>query len=252
MTIGIGIKCSDGVVLCTDTQMTVSGSHKFYERKIFSIPLINRRGWVSLSYSGDPDLMNMFQGKFSPIVRSDIYNATVASILQTLEDVLNHMEAAIASSVAAGYGLYMLCGVTTENETPTLIKTSNQIVSVVDYYAYVGAGDSSLLRYLTTVLFPPPELSMRAANMLAVYLVTQAKAFVDGCGGDTDISTLLPGGRLHTRDQGIAYTYEQRLLAVQHALNTSIRSLCDEGRRKERFGADIEQFSKGLLDLCAY
>ncbi len=37
MTIGIGIKCTDGVVLSSDTQITFPGSHKYYESKIFTV-----------------------------------------------------------------------------------------------------------------------------------------------------------------------------------------------------------------------
>jgi hypothetical protein len=52
------------------------------------------------------------------------------------------------------------------------------------------------------------------------------------------------GGRLHTKDQGVVYSYEQRLLGVQHALRLSIKSRFDEDMKKERFEEDIERFSK--------
>jgi hypothetical protein len=42
----------------------------------------------------------------------------------------------------------------------------------------------------------------------------------------------------------VVYSYEQRLLGVQHALRLSIKSRFDEDMKKERFEEDIERFSK--------
>src|ERR1700719_3848454 len=60
VTIGVGIKCTDGIVLCADSQFTFQNSHKFYDTKIYNLHLDKRPGWVCFTFAGDPGLMDMF------------------------------------------------------------------------------------------------------------------------------------------------------------------------------------------------
>src|ERR1700691_6315771 len=62
VTIGVGFLCEDGIVLCADNQITWPQSHKYYECKIYEH---RTNEWSMLNtFSGDPDLVKSFNGKF--------------------------------------------------------------------------------------------------------------------------------------------------------------------------------------------
>jgi hypothetical protein len=63
VTIGIGFKCIDGVVLAADQQVTWGESHKSYERKFRSHSSGDE--WnASFTFSGSPVLFKSFNDKF--------------------------------------------------------------------------------------------------------------------------------------------------------------------------------------------
>lgn len=57
MTIALGIQTPDGIVLCSDSQLTIPQYMKYSDSKIRIIEY--GEGWsVALTYSGDPERMN--------------------------------------------------------------------------------------------------------------------------------------------------------------------------------------------------
>jgi hypothetical protein len=70
-----------------------------------------------------------------------------------------------------------------------LLKLSRHGVREVEEWECLGIGDSSLVRYLAGILLDQAA-SADEKLALAVYMVTQAKLYVDGCGGDTDVLVL--------------------------------------------------------------
>ena len=57
VTIGMGFRCSDGIVVCADTQITWQG-HKDYECKVY---YLSGHDWTMASvYAGSPHLMKSF------------------------------------------------------------------------------------------------------------------------------------------------------------------------------------------------
>jgi len=247
VSIGLGIKCIDGVVLCADTQYTAPGSHKFYDRKIFVVGRDNPTTWVSFAFAGNPDLMRMFDERFSSIVQDRSYSSTLVAIRQTLADVLEEMDQKIASDQS---GLYMLCGITVAEEEPVLLKISRQIVCPVDLYDYVGVGDCSVVRYLSKVLFQSPKMTVKAASLLGTYLILQAKTFVDECGGETDLVALLPNGKINVKDRGITGSYEQQAGWLEFFFARIVASLSNPEDRSNRLESDIDRFIRRLRDTA--
>lgn len=57
MTIALGIQTPDGIVLCSDSQLTIPQYMKYSDSKIRIIE--NGEEWsIALTYSGDPERMN--------------------------------------------------------------------------------------------------------------------------------------------------------------------------------------------------
>jgi len=61
MTIALGFKSHDGIVLCTDSQITKEGGLKFEGQKIRFI--LSDRWAVALAFAGSADLMQLVGGR---------------------------------------------------------------------------------------------------------------------------------------------------------------------------------------------
>jgi hypothetical protein len=63
VTIGIGFKCNDGIVLAADQEVRWEDSHKSYERKLRSHSSGDE--WnATFTYAGSPVLWKSFNDKF--------------------------------------------------------------------------------------------------------------------------------------------------------------------------------------------
>src|SRR5208337_2942352 len=244
VTIGIGFKCKDGVVLCADQQITWSGGHKYYENKIY--PLQTDEYTVAFTFAGNPNLMKSFKGKFDAAMKLFPPPYTGERIQDAIETVLGLMDALDTDPD----GLHMVCSVVIPGQEIRLIKTARKVVSQVsDYvaYDYVGVGDSSLLRYLADLLTNRSngEFMERHACMLGTFLVCRAKAFVDGCGGDTDILVLHKQGMLEPRSNQ-AYAIEQRLLRIESHVRQTASKFFDRRITGEEFTNQLKYLVSAL------
>ena len=119
MTIGIGFRCTDGVVILSDTQIS-NGAMKYYEGKIHSMPLKGSEGQcgVVLTYAGSPALWKKFRDKFDSTMRDTQYDPTPANIEQTVSELLNQMTSSLYDA-AGNPNLYLLCGTVCEGKELT-------------------------------------------------------------------------------------------------------------------------------------
>jgi 20S proteasome alpha/beta subunit len=219
LTIGIGFRCVDGIVIASDTQITYGGSHKRYEYKIFEH---REASWSAIfTYAGDPDLMRRFFADFLAVasVPGNIqFLSSVSGISQIVEITLTAMSSILAAN---SMGLSILGAVAVHNQEIALVKASNGAVCIARDYEYVGIGDSSLLRFLETLICAPIGMGTyryEQAFRIATYLVYQAKQYIDGCGGDTSVSILLPNGGRHIRD-GETKDVEQEIKDLESRLS---------------------------------
>jgi hypothetical protein len=178
VTIGIGFLCDDGIVICSDNQITWTQSHKDYKRKIYQHSTAD---WAALfTFAGNPDLMESFDGKFRETMKIVPPPHTASKIQDAIETVLSFMDLVETDPD----GLYMICGIVIPKREVRLLKTSRKIVSELQDYGYVGVGDSSILRFLGQLITQSPKgYRTRQALRLAIYLVLKAKTHIDGCGG---------------------------------------------------------------------
>lgn len=69
------------------------------------------------------------------------------------------------------------------------------VVKPINEFSIFGAGDSSLTRYLESLLssFGQSYMEYRTALVIGAYIVEQAKKYVDMCGGDLQVCILRSG-----------------------------------------------------------
>ena len=87
VTIGIGFRCVDGVVLCADNQITFPGSHKFYERKLYQASGKDNEWQAGFTFAGTLDLMKNFYENF----------------VEAMQDAKPPVEAATIKNVIKGF-----------------------------------------------------------------------------------------------------------------------------------------------------
>lgn len=220
VTIGVGFLCADGILLCADTQITWPEAHKYYERKIF---IRMRPQWtVGFTYAGNPNVAKSVDGKLEAAIDLIPRPFTVAKIQNCLEALLSTMDVLDTDPA----GLHMLCGVVApEEHHMIMLKTERKIVSRVRDFDYVGVGDSSLLRYMSVLIGAKPEYRKLAeAFPLAVYLVFQAKRYIDGCGGETDAVVIKPDGVIQDKGRDKTFDAEHHFLWLENSASAVIRS----------------------------
>jgi 20S proteasome alpha/beta subunit len=218
VTIGIGFRCRDGIVLAADQQVTWEDSHKAYECKFrchFS------DGWnVAFTYAGSPVLWKSFNDKFGEAMNLLREPPTMRVIRDMVETILGLFDE-LKDDPAR---LNLLCAVIVTGEDHALLRTEGYVIHSVRDYEYVGYGDSSLLRFLGPLITASPPVAtadqagriVRQAVMMATYLVMKAKTYIDGCGGDTDVLVVRPDGSLTLWSSPEIYKIEQMMLMLEH------------------------------------
>ena len=239
MTIGVGFVCEDGVVLCSDNQITYPTNHKYYECKIYphSIP----GGRIAFTFAGNPNVMKMFDGKFKAAIQMAPTPHTASQIQDAVETVLGLMD--IVDSDPDG--LHMLCAIALQTPEVRLLKTERKAVTEVPKFDYVGVGDSSLLRYLAPLMAQPDSYTCDQAIGLGVCLVLQAKRYIDGCGGDTDVAILRGNQKDNLRFRS-GHSMEQVFLRLEQLLNRVVTDLFDIRKTTDEFGESVEHLAKAL------
>jgi hypothetical protein len=188
VTIAMGFRCMDGVVLCADQQIGAEGWHKFHETKMFPICSAEPAYSIMLTYAGHPNVMKTFHQKLWKIVEHNPFDS-ILTFEPLVEQALSEL------TEQAAHGTNFLCGFCMQGAIPALLRTEVYTVHQVSNQDCIGVGDSSLVRFLTKILVSHPMNAFTAA-LIGNYIVKQAKSFVDGCGGETDIWILRSDGRL--------------------------------------------------------
>jgi hypothetical protein len=252
VTIGIGFKCINGIVLAADTQVTLQDSHKYYECKLY--PHKQDEWTVVFTFAGDPMLMKSFDGKFKDAMKLCPPPYTVSKISDAIETVLQFFDVLRDRPT----DLNLLCAVSVPSAGYALFKTQGHIIHEVHAYDYVGFGDSSVIRFLAPLLADldasiVPSMNhfqyiQRQAVAIATYLVLKAKTHVDGCGGDTEVWVVRPNGMLEPKGLGEIYRLEQKMLAIELYVKRTATVFFDKRFPDQDFERILQQLERVLKD----
>jgi 20S proteasome alpha/beta subunit len=190
VTIAIGFKCQDGVVLCTDRQITDSvGAMKYTEQKIY--PIIGDTWCVVSAYAGYRDIMQAVQTEFQrrlsfePNPTPDFVENCLLGVLKAVKRI-NRKDMEYQQ---------MLCAVSTPGGDRLLRFQSDLSTEVGDWqWEYLGIGNSSLIRFLADISGSKrTTITASQALMIGFYMVLQANKYIDGCGKGPDLAFVRRG-----------------------------------------------------------
>jgi 20S proteasome alpha/beta subunit len=185
MTIALGMCCTDGIVIAADSQISAIDHHKYFESKV--------------SYTDGPDWALMFGYAGDPGIYKEARDKIMRLLPRTGFTPIQAYEACdkVFSEIGRPYSpfeLQMFIGVSIRLSDPGLIVFTGQGLYWEEGIKFFGVGDSSLMNYLSNVLYGKP-ISVEQGQKLAVYMIAKAKKCIDHCGGPTTVCSLLYGGK---------------------------------------------------------
>lgn len=185
MTIAAGVWCSDGIILCADTEVT-EGDTKFQQRKVW-----NAGDHLMLTGCGATAHMKMafdkLAHKFSELRPEHSEAARVV-----VEDLIFGIyEQHIFPFIQAGHphgnslDIWLIVALRCANGELALIRTSQTAASLVENYEAVGAG-GTIFKYWARY-FLDGNFSMDLASYFAMFILREAKNVAFGVGGSTHV-----------------------------------------------------------------
>ena len=182
MTMALGLPCREGLLICADEEVLAPGGDKFYEERISCIDLFGSA--LVSSYGGSPALWKEATEKIArrlselqgPDEDGDVC-VTPHAIYDTADEVFTGM--------GRPANLQMLIGVGGVFNSPELFVFDQGAMHRASAITCVGAGESSLIRYIAENLYSP-SMTLEAAKNLGIYLISKAAQFVKGVGAPID------------------------------------------------------------------
>jgi 20S proteasome alpha/beta subunit len=182
MTMALGLPCREGLLICADEEILAPGGDKCYEERISCTDLFGSA--LVSSYGGSPDLWKEATEKIArrllelqgPDEEGDVC-VTPQAIYDTADEVFTAM--------GRPANLQMLIGVGGVFNSPELFVFDQGAMHRASAITCVGAGESSLIRYLAENLYSP-SMTLEAAKNLGIYLISKAAQFVQGIGAPID------------------------------------------------------------------
>jgi 20S proteasome alpha/beta subunit len=184
MTIAAGIRCSDGFVLCADSEIT-EGSAKSDRIKIWA-----EQDYLIATGSGTSDYVKMAFDKLCAILKNlpDDRDAAREAVEVLIYDIYDEHILPLSKAkhpLAGTLDLELIVAIRCKNADLALVKTTLTGAKLVEDFECTGAG-SDVFRYWAKY-FLPVKMSMELAGYLSLFMIREAKEVAAFVGGDTHI-----------------------------------------------------------------
>ena len=247
MTIAAGFKCSDGFVLCADTEITFVDYYKENRAKLRASRLPNCDLYWAIC--GDIDFVNMLMGKIveaveeSPNDMQEIRNEIERVCIDVSNAYPNHPQPQIPLLI---------------HESGTVntkfVKLSGPIVSPVSDWVCVGSGQP-LATHLIGDAYKR-TMTMQRVCILAVYALTHVKHHAFGCGGASQIVMIDNHGNItpfmtkgpgeHNPEQE---DFEKYVIGMDRAVRSFTFGVLGEQLSREEFEGHLKTLASSLRDI---
>lgn len=255
MTIIAGFKSVEGIVVCADTQETISNISKRNVPKVRFEPSEIRE---HILLAGVSDLAVAFCGAASngPFIDKIVDRAwEVAQLTTSLDDASMAIENSIKQTYQEFGQIYqpgycpeaeLIYGIKMHGKS-RLFSALGPIINERDTYSTGGAG-YYMADFLASRMYNG-LLNIYQCAILAAYILFQAKEHVDGCGGESQIAVLRNNG---TSGLAASANVEKITKLVQwgdQAAGDIIIQMADLDLSKEKFKEEGIQILAALAHL---
>jgi 20S proteasome alpha/beta subunit len=193
LTIIAGFRCSEGIVLCADTQETSGSSKKDVPKLRFSERGILTDTPLAVAFCGagpGPFIDRMIDQAWEDVQVATTLDEACDEIKRSIEETYKRYGSIFQDGQCPTADL--IYGVKASGGS-RLFCANGPIVNEKDYYSS-GAG-YYMADFLAKRMYSK-NLNLRQCAILAAFIIFQAKEHVDGCGGATHIGVL--------RDEGVS------------------------------------------------
>lgn len=240
MTIAAGINCTDGILICADTEHT-QGDAKFQKGKIFA----ENPDFLIVSGAGDAEFIKVGYDKLAPKVKYKL-PADPAAARTMVEEATSKFHKITQLIIA----------VRCANDEICLIKTASSADGALfpEDYAAMGTG-SAIFEYWAKYLLgeDPKPIDLETASHLMIFMVREAKGTAVYSGGSTHLYKMPRKAgtlarkkhRIHFESAVLAGFPKTPIAVLREAMNLRLADTEYE-KRLEEFRKQIEAFRSEL------
>jgi 20S proteasome alpha/beta subunit len=193
VTIIAGFSCSEGIVVCADTQETISHSKRHVSKLRYEFGPGQAKGQgLAAAFCGagyGPFIDKLVDQAWKEAEHAKSLDEASELIAQSIENSYEKYgriyQVGQCPSVELIYGVKM-------NGRSSLFSADGPIVNEKERYHSSGAG-YYMADFLASRMYGN-DLDIHQCVILAAYILFQAKEHVDGCGGDSQIAVLRDDG----------------------------------------------------------
>ena len=197
VTIAAGFPCKTGLVICADTQETIAGYVKTDTEKIKLFQAADKKYNVVFTGAGNGDLIDTAINEMTEALSAEKPEGLVRIAILLKKTMLKLFQDCIQPYASFPNddrpSVTMLIGVQSPRST-ALYKAAGTSFSPLHEAECIGYG-IALGKSLIKQLFKP-EMTIDEAALAALYVLHEAKRWVDGCGGNSDILLLTHDGQI--------------------------------------------------------
>lgn len=205
MTIACGLRFSEGVLICADTEMSYGGELKAQATKIFIYEFESNGGSRAIfTYSGAAHYAKMMIQECEYILqRQPPEKMTRQGMLDTIKNELykfqhKHIYKHPQYQMIGGPDFWLTVALWSPSDGLAVYESSDDAIVEVtdsDMYACIGAG-ATLARYLLHSLMMHPYLKVADIATVATFVLAEVKAWIQGCGGGSELVVIRNDGEL--------------------------------------------------------
>lgn len=212
MTVGIDIKCSDGIVLACDSLTTFGRGVPVlrYNNKVHTLEHENLKSQVAIISAGMTAYFNKFWYRACRTGIKAAFNLVKRKldIIDFSEKVCEPVVTALLKDYAIDRGKFLgtpmtefslsliVAGATYENELQSYLVYPDGISEPIEHYGTIGSGAAYAELFLRFLL-AEPEVKVSRAAELAIYAVKGVELMDPNVGGDTNVKIItLKEGKL--------------------------------------------------------
>jgi hypothetical protein len=246
LTIAAAFQARDGVVLCTDSQMTVPFVLKYPAKKIMGFPKSKCK--AHFAFEGREDFSKNAINRLGQ--RIEQTEKGTSDVLRTIEDECRAIHSEFYEVYAlAEEKLELSALLALYTHRFRIYKISGPIVSEVDSCDFLGSG--ATVARATASQFYDQSMSVTRVWTMAAYCLLQAKTYADGCGDPSQIAVFW-----HTSSaQEPTYISEREIrdiektfTAIQKAITPVLLSCSDIDEPLSVFDQNLKKLSQTMRD----
>jgi len=194
MTIGIGFRCKDGILIAGDRQRNKGDS----ARSVTKVQGLDLREGLSGIYigAGTSSAVEMVFGELNDSLKGNMSVKEIGKAIDDANKTIYERHACLPGKKKDPH-FSMLIGIWSGEKGLTLLEAASDIPAriVKDSHRSIGSG-SQIANFVIGTFYPWFDGLVEDALLIAVMAVNAAKEYDPSCGGETNIIGLLKDGTL--------------------------------------------------------